>query len=179
MGKDERSIDDLIRISEGISRTKGFSAGMDDIRGTARGDGISLSVDVQGKLVELKLDEKVLALGPYRLAAEISRLSGEAGARSLRQGMSAIETECNAKAAAALGEYVSIDEEPARPAPMPEPPRPTPEPPPQPAQEKEEPARPTPKRAPRPSWDDDEPEEGSRMMDSLSSPHRDPWRSNQ
>ncbi|MBA8824515.1 hypothetical protein FHX42_001862 [Saccharopolyspora lacisalsi] len=110
MSTDERSVDGLIRIAEDIPETTDFAAGMDAIRNTARGEGIALSVDLQGKLVDLTLDDRALALGPHRLAAEISRLSDEASTRSLQQGMRAITTECGERIAEAIGAYVSTDD---------------------------------------------------------------------
>lgn len=109
---DERSIDDLIEIAEGIPASNGLAAGMDAIRGTARGEGISLAVDLQGMLVELDLDDQALALGPHGLAAEIHRLSNEACMDSVQQGMVAIKAGCGEEVAAAIGEYlISIEGE--------------------------------------------------------------------
>ncbi|WP_190813306.1 hypothetical protein [Saccharopolyspora pogona] len=117
---DERSIDELIEIAEGMPRTNGLAAGLDAVRGTARGEGVSLAVDLQGMLVGLELDDRALALGPAGLAAEISRLSNEAGTDSLRQGMLAIQAGCGAEVAAAVGDYlISIEDEAEQPAPEP------------------------------------------------------------
>lgn len=108
MDEDERSVDVLIELAEEIPETMELTAGMDAIRGTARGEGISLAVDLQGMLVELELDDQALALGPQRLAAEISRLTTEAGTSALREGMHAIKAGCGDKVAATIVEPVLL-----------------------------------------------------------------------
>ncbi|GAA0517779.1 hypothetical protein GCM10011581_22020 [Saccharopolyspora subtropica] len=108
MDADERTIDDLIAIAEGIpERPMDLAASMDRIRGTAEGEGISLEVDLQGMLVELELTDQALALGPEGLAAELTRLSEEASFDALQQGLVAIEVGCGAKVATEVGEYLN------------------------------------------------------------------------
>lgn len=100
-----------------MPRTNGLAADLDAVRGTARGEGVSLAVDLQRMLVGLELDDRVLARGPAGLAAEISPLSNEAGTNSLWQGM---PTGCGAEVAAAVGDYlISIDGQAEQPAPEP------------------------------------------------------------
>ncbi|MER7083404.1 hypothetical protein SAMN02982929_01708 [Saccharopolyspora kobensis] len=118
MIEDERTIDELIEIAETITPHTELSAGLDAIRGSARDSGIALEVDLQGMLVGLEIDDRALALGPERLAAEITRLTGEAGMDSLQQGVVAIQAGCGADVAAAMVEYLnSVEEEPDEPEP--------------------------------------------------------------
>jgi hypothetical protein len=86
MDSDERSVDELIEIAEEMPERMGIAARMADIRGTAQGAGISLSVDMQGMLVGLELADEALVLGAGRLAMEISRLTAQASTAALREG---------------------------------------------------------------------------------------------
>ncbi|MEV6234364.1 hypothetical protein AB0L88_41515 [Saccharopolyspora shandongensis] len=120
MREDERTIDELIEIAETIVPSTELAAGLDAIRGSAQDSGISLSVDLQGMLVDLEIDDRALALGPERLAAEIARLSGEACTDSLQQGVLAIQAGCGADVATAMVDYInSIEEQPEEPGPAP------------------------------------------------------------
>ncbi|WP_433872501.1 hypothetical protein [Saccharopolyspora sp. CA-218241] len=109
MSDDPRSIDDLIALAEELPASRGLAAGMDAIRGLARGEGISMAVDLQGMLVDLELDERALALGPEGLAAELSRLSGEACSDALEQGLIALEALCGTEVADAVSGATGVD----------------------------------------------------------------------
>ncbi|HET6503539.1 MAG TPA: hypothetical protein VFG87_22545 [Amycolatopsis sp.] len=111
--EDERSIDELITIAEELPERYGLGERIGQVRGTARGDGISVSVDVHGMPVELDLADRALDLGPERLAAEISRLSAEAGTNALRDALRAIKYGSTPRLAAMLGDYLGIPDEPA------------------------------------------------------------------
>ncbi|WP_409181690.1 hypothetical protein F9C11_35255 [Amycolatopsis sp. VS8301801F10] len=129
-GADERGIDELIEIAEEIPEQLGLSEGLAAIRATARGEGLSVTVDVHGMLVHLDIGESALELGPAALAAEISRLSAEAGAQALQQGMRAVRAGCVPAVAAAVEDVLALDDVP-EPAPAPRPevtrePEPTP-----------------------------------------------------
>ncbi|WP_052372211.1 hypothetical protein [Amycolatopsis taiwanensis] len=143
MDSDERSIDELIEIAEEIPDRLGLAAGMQDLRGSAQGEGVSVTVDVQGMLVDLDITDKGLALGPQRLAAEISRLSTEAGGKVLREGLRAVKAGTTPQIAAAIADYLGIDvEEPVSPVEPEQPAR------------SEQPARPA-RRSSRPDEDDE------------------------
>ncbi|GAB2684396.1 hypothetical protein GCM10027271_53280 [Saccharopolyspora gloriosae] len=113
---DGRSVKTLIAIAESLPANRGLAAGMAEIRGTATGEGISLSVDLNGLLTELTVSEQAIALGPQRLAAEITRLSAEACAESTRRGLVALEWGCGRGVAAAIGERLAPAEQPGTPA---------------------------------------------------------------
>ncbi|TVT48121.1 hypothetical protein FNH05_18140 [Amycolatopsis rhizosphaerae] len=147
MDTDERSIDELIEIAEEIPDRLGLSAGMAALRGTARGEGISVAVDVQGMLVDLEIGDEALALGPERLAAEISRLSTEAGTKVLRDGLRAVKAGCVPAIAEAVEGFLDIEEEPEKSTVE------------EPAKSTVEELSPAPRRA-RPAADDEDEEEG-------------------
>ncbi|MCG3755729.1 hypothetical protein [Amycolatopsis sp. Poz14] len=146
---DERGIDELIEIAEEIPDQLGLSEGLAALRATASREGLSVTVNMHGMLVHLDIGEPALELGPDALAAEISRLSTEAGTKALHQGLRAIRAGCVPAVAAAVGDTLALDEVPE---PTPDPattrePDPAPPPPPPPAP----PAR---RRAPAEESDD-------------------------
>ncbi|WP_236790965.1 hypothetical protein [Amycolatopsis sp. GM8] len=108
--EDERTIDELIEIAEQIPDRLGLAAGIADVRGRARSEHVAVSVDVQGKLVELEIAEQGIELGPEALAAEIRRLSVEAGNAVLREGLRAVRAGCVPAVADAIEEYLALDE---------------------------------------------------------------------
>ncbi|MFD2471718.1 hypothetical protein [Amycolatopsis silviterrae] len=109
---DERGIDELIEIAEEIPEQLGLSEGLAGIRATARGEGLSVTVDVHGMLVHLDIGESALELGPDALAAEISRLSTEAGTQALHQGLRAVRAGCVPAVAAAVEDALELGDVP-------------------------------------------------------------------
>lgn len=122
---DERSIDELIEIAEEIPDRLGLAAGIAGVRAQARDAHVSVSVDVQGKLVGLEIADQALKLGPEQLAAEIRRLSTEAGTSALRDGLRAVRAGCVPAVAdaieAQLGPALAASTSDSRPAPPAEP----------------------------------------------------------
>lgn len=92
--EDERSIDELIEIAEEIPDKLGLGAGIAGLRGEARGEHVAVTVDVQGKIIALEIAEQAAGLGPDGLAAEIQRLTTEAGTAVLRDGLRAVRAGC-------------------------------------------------------------------------------------
>lgn len=105
---DERTIDELITIATEMPDRLGLAAGLAELRGSARGEGVSVTVDVQGMLVDLDIDDRGIALGPQRLAAEISRLSAEASGTALRAGLRAVQAGSTPAIAAAIADSLGI-----------------------------------------------------------------------
>ena len=99
---DERSVDELIEMAESLPDTAGLTEGLAEIRATAAGEGVTVSVDLNGMLTDLDLTDEALALGAPRLAAEISRLTAEAAATALREGVAAISAVCGEDLAKAV-----------------------------------------------------------------------------
>ncbi|KAA9148164.1 hypothetical protein FPZ12_045075 [Amycolatopsis acidicola] len=111
--EDERTIDELIEIAEEIPEKLGLAEGMAGLRGTAAGEHVSVTVDVQGKLVGLEIGEDALRQTPEALAAEISRLSASAGNAVLRKGIDVLRAGTTPAIAEAIREQLGITEEPA------------------------------------------------------------------
>ncbi|WP_337820064.1 hypothetical protein [Amycolatopsis sp. A1MSW2902] len=109
---DERGIDELIEIAEEIPDQLGLSEGLAALRATASSEGLSVTVNMHGMLVHLDIGESALELGPDALAAEISRLSTEAGTQALHQGLRAIRAGCVPAVAAAVEDELALDEVP-------------------------------------------------------------------
>jgi hypothetical protein len=109
---DERTIDELITIAEEAPERVGLAARLAEVRGSARSEGLAVSVDTQGMLVDLEVDDRALAAGSDRLAAEITRLAAEAGTHALREALDVIRFGSNPRLAAALGEHLGIGDEP-------------------------------------------------------------------
>lgn len=105
---DERTIDELITIATEMPDRLGLAAGLAELRGSARGEGVSVTVDVQGMLVDLDIDDRGIALGPQRLAAEISRLSAAASGTALRAGLRAVQAGSTPAIAAAIADSLGI-----------------------------------------------------------------------
>ena len=62
-------------------------ASLSAITSTAAADGVEVRVNVEGRLVGLSLTAQALATGPVRLAETIVRLSEEAAAVALNEGI--------------------------------------------------------------------------------------------
>lgn len=60
------------------------------ITATASAPGITVTVNLEGRLVDLSLDPHALAATPADLAATIFRLTHEAGAKALNDGIAAL-----------------------------------------------------------------------------------------
>ncbi|WP_158882634.1 hypothetical protein [Amycolatopsis anabasis] len=118
---DGRSVDELIELAEALPESAGLSAGLAALRGTAADRGIAVSVNLAGMLVGLELEDEALALGAPALAGEIARLSAEAAANALREGIVAIAAVCGEELAAVIGDQLGIQREttPAEPGPAP------------------------------------------------------------
>ncbi|OAP26304.1 MULTISPECIES: hypothetical protein [Amycolatopsis] len=116
---DERGIDELIEIAEEIPDQLGLSEGLAALRATAGREGLSVTVNMHGMLVHLDIGEAALELGPDALAAEISRLSTEAGTQALHQGLRAVRAGCVPAVATAVEDALALDDVP-EPAPTPD-----------------------------------------------------------
>lgn len=57
------------------------------ITATAEADGVEVRVTVEGRLVGLSLPQEALTAGPVRLARTIARLTDEASAVALNEGI--------------------------------------------------------------------------------------------
>jgi hypothetical protein len=106
----ELSVDELIELS--TQATPEVFTQLSAITGTATTDGITATVNLEGRLVALALEPQALAAGPDRLAAEIFRLVQEASAAALNTGIEILAPAAGEELAAELRALVLP--EPAR-----------------------------------------------------------------
>jgi len=114
----ELSVDELIDLS--TEATPAIFTTLSAITATATGDGISATVNLEGRLVALTLEPHALAVGPGPLATEIFRLVQEASATALNTGIEVLAPVAGDDLAAELRALVL-------PQPVPAPARPAPE----------------------------------------------------
>jgi hypothetical protein len=67
------------------------------ITAVAAADGVEAKVNVEGRLVGLSLTPEALLVGPVRLAATILRLSEEASAAALNEGIEVLAPHVEAE----------------------------------------------------------------------------------
>ncbi|MBB5959144.1 hypothetical protein FHS29_005764 [Saccharothrix tamanrassetensis] len=68
----------------------GLGERLDAIRGQASGDGVSVTVDLHGKPVDLSFTREAYALRPEVLAGVVRRLADRASADALAQGVAVV-----------------------------------------------------------------------------------------
>ena len=108
----ELTVDELIE-----QVTPEVFAPLSAVTATATGDGITATVNLEGRLIALALEPHALAAGPAPLAAEIFRLVQEASAVALNRGIEILAPVADEDLAAELRALV-----------LPEPPKPQPPP---------------------------------------------------
>jgi glutamate-1-semialdehyde aminotransferase len=86
------SIDELIEAAAELDeRTAGLFERLARITARATGEhGVAVTVNLDGKLIDLDLTETSVRLGASALAAEISRLTQQASAAALAEGMNVL-----------------------------------------------------------------------------------------
>lgn len=111
----ELSVDELIELST-QTQPEIFTV-LSAITATATGDGISATVNLEGRLIALTLDPHALAAAPEILAADIFRLVQEASATALNSGIEALAPAAGEELAAELRALALPEPAPARPRP--------------------------------------------------------------
>ncbi|HEU5473979.1 MAG TPA: hypothetical protein VFV67_25315 [Actinophytocola sp.] len=86
------STDELIAASAELAeRAHGVSDRLAGITGRAAANGIEVTVNLDGMIIAVELSEEALRLPPDRLAAELTRLTHEAAAAALAEGVATLE----------------------------------------------------------------------------------------
>ena len=86
-----RSIDELIEAAAELDeRTAGLFERLARITARAAGDGIEVTVNLDGRLIGLDLTDAALRRGAGELATEIQRLTQLASAAALADGFAAL-----------------------------------------------------------------------------------------
>jgi hypothetical protein len=86
-----RSIDELIEAAAELDeRTAGLFERLAGITAHAAGDGIEVTVNLDGRLIGLELTDAAIRRGAGELAAEIQRLTQLASATALADGFATL-----------------------------------------------------------------------------------------
>jgi hypothetical protein len=85
MNYDDCSVDELIEL--GSVAAPGVFSQLSSITAGASADGVTVRVNLEGRLVGLELAPSALAAGPVELAGTIFRLTQEASAAALNVGI--------------------------------------------------------------------------------------------
>ncbi len=97
-GYHELTVDEMLADSEASDAAdaaaaaagSGLAARLDVIRQSARDGGVSVTVDLYGKLVDLTIDQRAMRQRATDLAALIERLTARATAAALTEGRAAL-----------------------------------------------------------------------------------------
>jgi hypothetical protein len=85
---EERSVEELISAAEETSEL--VASVLARLRTQASDNGVRVTVDVNGKLVDLEIDQQATHLAPAELSALISRLTRAAATAALAEGITAL-----------------------------------------------------------------------------------------
>jgi len=112
------SVDQLLEANAAQNeRVDGLFERLGRISCAATGKGVEVRVNLEGRLVGLDLSVEAMGLAPGELATEIFRLTQEASAAALSQGLAALEPVAGAELTAELSQVIAD-----RPRPAPAPP---------------------------------------------------------
>jgi hypothetical protein len=120
------SVEELLDANGAMNeRADGLFERLGRIAASAADRGVEVRVNLEGRLVALDLSVEAMGLEPDELAAEIFRLTQEASAVALSEGLAALEPVAGAELTAELSEVIAArpqprsvePAEPAEPAP--------------------------------------------------------------
>jgi hypothetical protein len=119
------STEELLEASVVLNeRADGVFDRLGRISVTAAEQGVELRVNLEGRLVGLDFELEALAMEPDDLASLIFRLTQQAAATALAEGLAALEPVAGAELTAELAEIIDARPRPAAPTPRPTPPAP-------------------------------------------------------
>ncbi len=104
---DTYTVDELLDLSTGTAPEA--LTRLAAVTTTATADGVTVHVNLEGRLVDLELSPDALATGPETLAATIFELTGEAAAAALDRGIELLAPEVGEELAAELRALVLPD----------------------------------------------------------------------
>ncbi len=138
MSYDTYTVDELLDANAAMNeRADGLFDRLGRISASAADRGVEVRVNLEGRLVALDLSVEAMSLEPAELAATIFRLTQEASAAALSEGLAALEPVAGEEVTAEIAEVIAA--RPRPPAPVVE----TPPAPPAPAAPVTSPRRPT------------------------------------
>ncbi|HEV7649656.1 MAG TPA: hypothetical protein VGP26_16040 [Actinophytocola sp.] len=111
------TVDRLLEANAAMNeRADGLFERLGRISAAAADKGVEVRVNLEGRLVGLDLSVEAMGLAPDELAAEIFRLTQEASAAALSQGLAALEPVAGEELTAELSEVIAGRPRPAPPA---------------------------------------------------------------
>lgn len=117
-GYESYTVEQLLDANTAMNeRADGLFERLGRISSAASGRGVEVRVNLEGRLVGLDLSVEAMGLAPGELAAEIFRLTQEASAAALSQGLAALEPVTGPALTEELSQVVAD-----RPRPAPAPP---------------------------------------------------------
>ena len=121
MGYETYTVDQLVDATAALNdQADGLFDTLGRITATAAGSsGVEVRVNLEGRLLSLDLSPEAMALEPDELAAEIFRLTQEASAAALSDGLAALEPVAGEELTAELSEIIAA--RPSAPVPAPAP----------------------------------------------------------
>ncbi|HEY0452069.1 hypothetical protein [Actinophytocola sp.] len=120
MGYETYTVDQLVDATAALNdQADGLFDTLGRITATAAGSGVGVRVNLEGRLLSLDLSPEAMALEPDELAAEIFRLTQEASAAALSDGLAALEPVAGEELTAELSEIIAA--RPSAPVPAPAP----------------------------------------------------------
>jgi hypothetical protein len=117
MTYDSYSVDELLDANAAMNeRADGLFERLGRISASAADGGVEVRVNLEGRLIGLDLSVEAMGLAPEELAAEIFRLTQEASAAALSEGLAALEPVAGEELTAELSEVIAGRPRPAEPA---------------------------------------------------------------
>ncbi len=116
------TVEALLEASAAMNeRADGLFERLGRICASASGRGVEVRVNLEGRLVDLDLSVEAMGLEPEELAAEIFRLTQEASAAALSDGLAALEPVAGEELTAHLSEVIAARPQPPVAVRVPEP----------------------------------------------------------
>lgn len=110
------TVEELLDANAAMNeRADGLFDRLGRISTTATDRGVEVRVNLEGRLVELDLSGEAMTLTPDELAAVIFRLTQEASAAALSEGLAALEPVAGEELTAELSEVIAGRPRPAAP----------------------------------------------------------------
>jgi hypothetical protein len=110
----EYTVDELLDANAAMNeRADGLFERLGRICTSAADRGVELRVNLEGRLVALDLSAEAMTLAPDELAGVIFRLTQEASAAALSEGLAALEPVAGAELTAELSEIIAGRPRPA------------------------------------------------------------------
>jgi hypothetical protein len=118
-GYESYTVEQLLDANTAMNeRADGLFERLGRISSAASGRGVEVRVNLEGRLIALDLSVEAMDLEPAELAAEIFRLTQEASAAALSEGLAALEPVAGPELTGELTEMIGARPKPA-PAPAP------------------------------------------------------------